>query len=80
MRSDYDAVIQEILETYDGALEPVLRERRAIFAKDDPAAIAEANRRYEDLAKDVEKLNGFVLYDGFRVVHERPRQMEPSRR
>jgi hypothetical protein len=70
--------MQEIFETYDGALEPVLRERRATFAKDDPAAIAEANRRYDDLAKDLEKLEGFVLYDGFREVYERPRRMRPS--
>jgi hypothetical protein len=67
--------IQEIFEAYEGALEPILRERRAIFA---PAAIAEANRRYDDLAKDLEKLEGFVLYEGFRVVYEHPRRMRPS--
>jgi 1,4-alpha-glucan branching enzyme len=37
-------------------------------------AVAEANRRYNELAKDVE-LAGFVLYDGARVAAECQRRM-----
>jgi hypothetical protein len=64
----------EIFETYEGTLEPVLRERSDIFAGDDASAVAEANRRYDELAKAVDEakarvtLAGVVLYDGFRVV------------
>jgi hypothetical protein len=74
----------EIFETLQSTLEPVLRERRDIAAKDDSAAIAGANRRYDELAtalveaKAAVTLAGFVLYDGFRVVHERRRRMTPS--
>jgi hypothetical protein len=65
----------EIFEIYEGMLEPVLRERRDIFAGDDASAVAEAIRLYDNLAKDVEGLKGFVLYERFRVVYERPRHM-----
>jgi hypothetical protein len=73
----------EIFETYEMTIEPVLRERRDISAKDDPAAVAEANRRYEELAKALDEakaavtLAGFILYDGFRVVCEHRRWTTP---
>jgi hypothetical protein len=61
----------EIFNPYQG-MEPVLKQE--ICAADDKAAVIEANRRYDELAEDV-KLAGFVLYEGTRVVSERPRWM-----
>jgi hypothetical protein len=69
-----------IFEIFPGHREPILRERRAFAARDEPAAIAEANQRYDNFATDLAQLDpavvldGFVLYDGSRVVYERPRR------
>jgi hypothetical protein len=65
---------QDIFETHDALLEPVLREQRYVFLCDDASAVAEAIRHYDVLAKEIDRLDGFVLYDRFRVVHECPRR------
>jgi hypothetical protein len=65
----------KIFETYEG-LEPVLRERHYLYFGDDVSAVAEAIRHYDVLAKTVDKLSGFVLHKGFRLLYERIRRTE----
>lgn len=63
----------EIFERGEGP-EPVLRERCYLYFGDDVSAVAEAIRHYDALAKTVDKLTGFVLHKGFRVLYERARR------
>jgi hypothetical protein len=65
----------KIFETYEG-LKPVLRERHYLFFGDDVSAVAEAIRHYDLLVKNVDRLSGFVLHKGFRVLYERARRTE----
>ena len=60
----------EIFEAVPNQREPVLRERSIFAAPNDIAAIKEADRRFEDLAKKT-KLSRLVLSEGNRAVYER---------
>ena len=63
----------DVFEPREGKTAPALRHCRTFDAQNDEAAIERAKGFYDGVAAEA-RLDGFILYNGERVVYEQPRK------